>query len=60
MQHAWGRWEKYIKNFSQKTWKEETALETYRDNIKRDLKETGYDVWIGLLWLGIGTSDGLL
>jgi hypothetical protein len=31
-----------------------------RRNIKMDLKETGWDVWIGLIWLRIGTSGGLL
>jgi hypothetical protein len=32
------------------------------DNIKMDLRETGWDGmgWIGLMWLGIGTSGGLL
>jgi hypothetical protein len=31
------------------------------DNIKMDLRETGWDgaVWIGLVWLRIGTSGGL-
>jgi hypothetical protein len=32
------------------------------DSIKMDLRETGWDgmVWIGLIWLRIGTSGGLL
>jgi hypothetical protein len=32
------------------------------DNIKIDLTETGWDgmVWIGSIWLRIGTSGGLL
>jgi hypothetical protein len=32
------------------------------DNIKMDLRETGWDGvdWIGLIWLRIGTSGGLL
>jgi hypothetical protein len=31
-------------------------------NIKMDLREIGWDgmVWIGLIWLRIGTSGGLL
>jgi hypothetical protein len=31
------------------------------DNIKMDLREIGWDgmVWIGLIWLRIGTSGGL-
>jgi hypothetical protein len=31
------------------------------DNIKKDLREIGWDgmVWIGLIWLRIGTSGGL-
>jgi hypothetical protein len=27
------------------------------DNIKMDLREIGWDVWIGLIWLRIGTSE---
>jgi hypothetical protein len=30
------------------------------DNIKMDLREIGWDEWIGLIWLRIGTSGGLL
>jgi hypothetical protein len=32
------------------------------DNIQMDLREIGWDgvVWIGLIWLRIGTSGGLL
>jgi hypothetical protein len=32
------------------------------DNIKIDLRELGWDgvVWNGSIWLGIGTSGGLL
>jgi hypothetical protein len=32
------------------------------DNTKTELQDIGCDgmVWIGLLWLGIGTSGGLL
>jgi hypothetical protein len=32
------------------------------DNIKTDLRETGWDgmVWIGLIWIRIGTVGGLL
>jgi hypothetical protein len=30
---------------------------TWVDNIKMDLRETG---WIGLIWLRIGASGGLL
>jgi hypothetical protein len=32
------------------------------DNIKMDLREIGWDGvdWIGLIWLRIGTSGGLL
>jgi hypothetical protein len=34
----------------------------WADNIKMDLREIGWDgmVWIGLIWLRIGTSGGLL
>jgi hypothetical protein len=34
----------------------------WMDNIKMDLREIGWDgmVWIGLIWLKIGTSGGLL
>jgi hypothetical protein len=32
------------------------------DNIKKDLREIGWDaiVWVGLIWLRIGTSVGFL
>jgi hypothetical protein len=30
------------------------------DNIKMDLREIGWYVLIGLIWLRIGTSGGLL
>jgi hypothetical protein len=30
------------------------------DNIKMDLRVIGLGVWTGLIWLGIGTSGGLL
>jgi hypothetical protein len=34
----------------------------WMDNIKMDLREIRWDgvVWIGLIWLRIGTSGGLL
>jgi hypothetical protein len=33
----------------------------YRKNdIKMDLKGTGYRVWVGFIWLRIETSGGLL
>jgi hypothetical protein len=30
------------------------------DNIKLDLREVGGMVWMGLIWLRIGTSGGFL
>jgi hypothetical protein len=30
------------------------------DNIKMDLREIGWMVWTGLIWLRIGISGGLL
>jgi hypothetical protein len=30
------------------------------DNIKMDLREIGWKMWIGLIWLRMGTSGGLL
>jgi hypothetical protein len=30
------------------------------DNIKMDLREIGWVVWTGWLWLRIGTNGGLL
>jgi hypothetical protein len=30
------------------------------DNIKMDLREIGWDGMVGLIWLRIGTSGGLL
>jgi hypothetical protein len=32
----------------------------WEDNIKMDLRETGWGRWTGLIWLRIGTSGGLL
>jgi hypothetical protein len=32
----------------------------WEDNIKMDLREIGWLVWNGLIWLRIGTSGGLL
>jgi len=29
-------------------------------NIKMDLQEVALGAWIGLIWLKIGTADGLL
>jgi hypothetical protein len=30
------------------------------NNIKMDLKEVGWEIWTGLIWLRIGTGGGLL
>jgi len=30
------------------------------DNIKNDLHETGWQTWIGMIWLMTGTCDWLL
>jgi hypothetical protein len=32
----------------------------WEDNIKTQLKEIGIGLWIGFIWLRIGTSDELL
>jgi hypothetical protein len=32
----------------------------WEDNIKMDLREIGFRMWIGLIWLRIGTGVGLL
>jgi len=32
----------------------------WEDNIKMDLKEVGWGVWTGLIWLRIRTGGGLL
>jgi hypothetical protein len=32
----------------------------WEDNIKMDLQEMGWGAWTGLIWLWIGTGDGLL
>jgi hypothetical protein len=32
----------------------------WEDNIKMDLMEIGFGVWIGFIWFRIGTSGGLL
>jgi hypothetical protein len=31
----------------------------WEDNIKVDIREIGWGGWIGLIWLRIGTSEGL-
>jgi hypothetical protein len=32
----------------------------WEDNIKMDLREMGLGMWIGFIWLRIGTGGGLL
>jgi hypothetical protein len=32
----------------------------WKENMKLDLREIGFGVWIGFIWLRIGTGDGLL
>jgi hypothetical protein len=32
----------------------------WQDNIRMDLKEIGWEVWTGCIWLRIGTSGWLL
>jgi hypothetical protein len=32
----------------------------WEDNTKMDLQEVGWWAWVGLIWLRIGTGDGLL
>jgi hypothetical protein len=32
----------------------------WEDNIKMDLREIGLGMWIGFIWLRIGTGGGLL
>jgi hypothetical protein len=32
----------------------------WEENIKMDLGEMGFGVWIGFIWLRIGTGGGLL
>ena len=32
----------------------------WKDNIKMDLQEVGCGVWIGLIWLRVGTGGGHL
>ena len=34
--------------------------EMLEDNIKMGLQELGWGEWTGLIWLRIGTGDGLL
>jgi hypothetical protein len=33
-----------------------TARRRRENNIKMDLQEVGYEAWIGLIWLRIGTG----
>jgi hypothetical protein len=32
----------------------------WEDNIKMDVQVVGWGAWTGLIWLRIGTGDGLL
>jgi hypothetical protein len=32
----------------------------WEDNIKLDLREIGFGMWIGFIWLKTGTGGGLL
>jgi hypothetical protein len=32
----------------------------WEDNIKMDLQEVGWGTWTGLIWLRLGTGDGLV
>jgi hypothetical protein len=32
----------------------------WEDNIRKYLREIGWEVWIGFIWLRVGTSSGLL
>jgi hypothetical protein len=32
----------------------------WEDNIKMDIREIGLGIWIGFIWLRIGTGGGLL
>jgi hypothetical protein len=50
-------------NFTCKAWKEEDAGKTRaqkRYNIKMNLREIDWRVWIGLLCFRLGTGGGLL
>jgi hypothetical protein len=35
-------------------------MRRWEDNIKMDLREVGWGVWTGSIWLRIGTGGGLL
>ena len=32
----------------------------WKDNIKRDLQEVGWEAWTGLIWLRVGIDGGRL
>jgi hypothetical protein len=32
----------------------------WKDNIKMDIWEIGFGLWVGCIWLRIGTGDGIL
>jgi len=32
----------------------------WEENVKMDVKELDFEDWTGLIWLMLGTSDGLL
>jgi len=33
---------------------------SWKNNIKMDLQQVGKGLWTGLIWLRVGTGDGLL
>jgi SRSO17 transposase len=43
-----------------KSLKEGRPRHGWKDNIKTDIRDIGFAVWIGFIWLSIGTGDGLL
>jgi hypothetical protein len=55
--------ERCIQSFGGETWGNETTWKTRRsweDNIKMNLREVGWEIWTGLIWLWTGTDGGFL
>jgi hypothetical protein len=52
--------EKRMQNFGQKSVHLEKPRYRWEDNIRMDIREIGWEVWTGCIWLKRGTNGRLL